>query len=97
MMLGICHFLFLGSAFFRVRFILKIAEGYVIQTSFPTPAEREHLFPDSSSKSSGLVSQGPKLGQAPKPIFVTDCPDLEQFLIFRECGEGKFLYVCLFV
>lgn len=91
------HSLSLGSAFFCVSFILKLAKDYVLQISLSISSEREYLFPDSSSQSPGLVSHEPQLGQAPKPSFVnSDCPGLYQVLIFRERRKEIFCRsVCL--
>lgn len=93
----ICHPPSLGSAFFGVSFILKLAKGYVLQINLTISAERVCLFPDSSSQSPGLVSHEPKLGQALKPSFVSsDCPDLYQVLIFGEWRKEIFCRsVCL--
>lgn len=96
MILGICHSPSLGSAFLRVSFILKIVKGYVLQISFTTSAESEHLFPDSSSKSPGLVSHGSKLGQVWKPSSVTLIAQTCTRSFSLESGEGKSLVV-LFV
>lgn len=66
----ICHSPSLGSAFFCVSFILRLAKGYVLQINLTISAEREYLFPDSPSQSPGLVSLEPQLGQALEPSFV---------------------------
>lgn len=64
-----CHLLALHSSV--LDFLPPQASGGMCSTNKLHGSSRELLFPDSSSESSGLVSRWLKMGQVPKPVFVT--------------------------